>query len=98
MEMLNRFQARLLFEIQEERKEPCHQVPIAETELREELDNLKRFVYDMKAELDELRKDNNLLREELHSFRNDSMQIHQSHIIKLVNDQEKVSDKAMIPK
>jgi hypothetical protein len=47
--MLNRFQARLLFEIQEERKEPSRQGPTADTELREELDNLKSLVYDLKA-------------------------------------------------
>ena len=49
MQMFARFQARLFLEIQEERKEPSRQEPIADTELREELDNLKSFVYEMKA-------------------------------------------------
>ena len=49
MQMLSRLQARLILEIQEERKEPPRQVSIADNELREELDNLKSLVYEMKA-------------------------------------------------
>jgi hypothetical protein len=48
-QMLARFSTRLFLELQEERKEPSHQLPIADTVPRDEFDSLKSLVYDMKA-------------------------------------------------
>ena len=75
LQMLTRFSGRLFLEVQEERKETSRQQTIA----NEKLDDLKSLVFDLKAEIDSLRK-------ELHRIRNESMQSHQSCIIKSLND------------